>query len=96
MVDIEQTRPIGASFTFDKEWTRAFPERLVYDVGARVYQAVRANEFETVEMPRSYGRLYHHYGGLSWIPLQGRRGKKKAADLATISSRLKRLRSSQA
>jgi glycosyltransferase involved in cell wall biosynthesis len=96
MVDVEQTRSIGASFTFDKEWAQTFPERLVYDVGARVYQAVRANGFETVEMPRSYGRLYHHYGGLSWIPTRGRRGEKKTADLAAISARLKRLRASQA
>jgi hypothetical protein len=43
-------------------------------------------------MPSEFRSKYRHYGGLSWLPWKGRRGVRKALDLATIHIRLALLR----
>jgi hypothetical protein len=92
MIDPSQTRAIPVGFGFQKEETDRVPEgMIVYDVGSVFFRRVSAAGLTWVEMPASYRRKFHHYGGLSWIPLRGRRGRKKARDLITVERRLQRI-----
>ena len=89
MIDPKQTSTVAVGFGFQKEETDRVPEgMIVYDVGSVFFRRITAAGLPWVVMPPSYRRKFHHYGGLSWIPLQGRRGRKKARDLVTVERRL--------
>lgn len=90
LLDVPQTRVVDASFAFDKEWSDAFPERLVHDVGARFYREARERGLHAVQLPRSFARYYRHYAGLSW-----RRQEPPARIAAMLTARLERLRLAQ-
>jgi hypothetical protein len=94
LFDVPRVRSLGASFSFTKDEDADVPEGvIVYDVGGQVYRAVLNAGFCAYEMPRAYGRKYHHYGGLSWIDDAGARGRKKERDLLTVADHLREWRS---
>jgi hypothetical protein len=68
---------------------------LVEDVGAAFHAEAVRRGANTVALPRRFRRLYHHYGGLSWIPSGGARGRKKARDDRVVARRLRLLRVAQ-
>jgi len=87
LYDVHKVRSLAMSFSFTKDEEADVPEGIiVYDVGADVYRAVIAAGLRAYEMPRAYGRKYHHYGGLSWVVDPGARGRKKERDLLTAVS----------
>jgi hypothetical protein len=94
LYDVPKVRSLGTSFAFTKDEEADVPERIiVYDVGAEVYRAVLDADLRPYEMPRAYGRKYHHYGGLSWVVDSGARGRKKERDLLRVAAHLRRWRS---
>jgi hypothetical protein len=93
LVDVAQARAVPTSFAFAAEETDAVPEGVIaYDTGGRLLADAREAGLGVVAMDRAFRRCYRHYGGLSWIPLEGRRGRSKARDLAVVERRLERLR----
>lgn len=92
LVDPGQVAPIGIGFGFHSELA-AIPEGvLAFDVGGALHRALERQGLLVAAMPPSYSRAYHHYGGLSWVPLRGWRGLKKRRDLVVVRRRLRRLR----
>jgi hypothetical protein len=93
LVDRAQVAGLPVSFAFHAEETASVPEGLaLYDVGGRLHQDLCARDLRCISMPRPFRRRYRHYGGLSWVPLDGRRGRRKARDLATVERHLTRMR----
>ena len=93
MVDTRSTASVPVGFGFHKVETDAVPEGMViWEVGGRFFEHVRASGLPWVVMPASYRRKFHHYGGLSWIPLDGERGRKKLRDLSTVRRHVERYR----
>jgi len=93
LVDSQRTAGISESFSAQKEITDAVPEGLiVYDVGARFFHSAVEQGFRCVEMPEEFRPAFHHYSGLSWVKMKGRRGLKMRRDLWTLSRHLRRLR----
>lgn len=85
---VESAR-LEASFAERNDVTDDFPEGVVTeDVGGVVFRAARDEGLQWHVMPRGYRRSYRHYSGLSWIPVEGERGEKKARDLRLVVSRL--------
>jgi hypothetical protein len=94
MYDVPKVRSLGTSFAFTKDEEADVPEGIiVFDVGGEVYRAVLDAGLRAYEMPRAYGRKYHHYGGLSWVEDPGARGRKKERDLLTVAGHLRQWRS---
>jgi hypothetical protein len=94
LYDADKVRSLGTSFSFTKDEEADVAEGIiVYDVGAEVYGAVLNAGLRAYEMPRAYGRKYHHYGGLSWVVNPGARGRKKDRDLLTVAGHLQEWRS---
>ena len=93
LIDSERTADIPESFCFHKEETDAVPEGVIsYDVGAWFLHRVVERGGLCVEMPPDFRRAFHHYGGLSWVRVGGRRGLKMRRDLWRVSRHLRRLR----
>jgi hypothetical protein len=96
MLDVTKTARLTASFGFAKEETDRVPEGLIgYDVGAMFFRAVKESGLSWTQMPEEYRCRYHHYGGLSWVSLNGSRGLKKWRDQRTVRRHLTTLRTSQ-
>jgi hypothetical protein len=94
LYDVHRIRSLRTSFSFTKDEEADVPEGIiVYDVGGEVYRAVLDARLRAYEMPRAYGRKYHHYGGLSWVIDLGARGRKKERDLQTVKAHLQEWRS---
>jgi glycosyltransferase involved in cell wall biosynthesis len=91
MIDIRKTVSIPVSFAFHKQETPLPEGLIVWDVGGWFFEQVKAASLNWVVMPDSFRRKFHHYGGLSWIPIAGRRGHKKLRDLQTVERRLRGL-----
>jgi hypothetical protein len=88
----------GIRASFAEVWTEtaSVPEGiLVHDVAAAFYGSVVARGAKCAALPRSFRRRYHHYGGLSWIPAEGPRGRKKRRDERVTARRLRLLRVAQ-
>lgn len=84
--------------SFAEVWTETsdVPEGLlVEDVGAAFSAESSRGGAHRTKLPKSFGRHYHHYGGLSWIPSGGWRGRKKDRDESVVSRRLRLLRIAQ-
>ena len=93
LVDRAQVAGLPVSFAFDAEETDSVPEGLLlYDVGGRLYLDLCARGLRCVCMPSGFRRRYRHYGGMSWVPPDGRRGRRKARDLERVERRLARMR----
>jgi glycosyltransferase involved in cell wall biosynthesis len=96
MVDPAAVRNVPTSFAFCAEETDAVPEGIIaFDVGACFYRDVTRMGLRTVVMPRRFCGSFHHYGGLSWLPSEGQRSRRKAADLRVVARHLQRLRDRQ-
>jgi hypothetical protein len=92
MLDVRKTAGVPVGFGFHKVETDAVAEGLlIFDVGAWFFQHLTTAGLRWEVMPDSYRRKFHHYGGLSWIPLKGERGRRKLRDLQTVRRRLRRL-----
>ena len=92
LMDSEQTAELRSSFAVS--YVPATPDSsppIIYDVGASLFYEAVGCGLRTVALPRSYKRHFHHYGGLSWLPLSGPRGEKKARDQRTVKRRLRHL-----
>ena len=94
LVDVEQTREVDVSFQWYSEQTDRVPEGVVgWDTGGRFLEELDQRGLRIAAMPRSYQRCYHHYGGMSWIPLDaGHRGRQKELDLMRVRRHLARVR----
>lgn len=91
LVDVAMVRALGATFAFHLD--DSHPDDVVaMDVGGSLFRDVVAGGLPWRVMPASFGDSYHHYGGLSWVPLKGRRGLKKRRDLLVVRRRLLRAR----
>jgi glycosyltransferase involved in cell wall biosynthesis len=90
LVRVAPVRALGISFGVAVEEPAAVPEGVVlYDVGGRLFQEAVSQGLSWAEMPERYRRrLYQHFGGLSWLPTEGRRGRKKLRDLRRVERRL--------
>ena len=85
LVDTRQVRSLATSFDLRAEIDPEVPEGLLfYDVGAWLFRAVDGAGLPWAVMPPSYRSAYHHYGGLSWIRIRGRRGLRKLYDLGRV------------
>lgn len=92
LLDVRKVRPLELSFAYQLE-KADIPEGIVaFDIGGGLYRSLDFSGQTCRLMPESYRSAYHHYGGLSWIPLTGRRGLKKRRDLVMVKYRLNRLR----
>ncbi|GAC1365165.1 MAG: hypothetical protein NVSMB32_08430 [Actinomycetota bacterium] len=92
-IDVAKVKALGTSFAFRAEETSAVPEGLIaYDVGAWLLRALETAGHSFAVMDEAYRKKFHHYGGLSWLPLQGRRGRRKTRDLRRIDRKLQKLR----
>lgn len=93
LVDTELTAGLSETLCFHGEETDAVPEgRISYDVGALFFHRAVERGCRWVEMPAEFQAAYHHFGGLSWIEMKGRRGFKMRRDLWKVSRQLRRLR----
>lgn len=93
MIDCQQTASLQSSFAETRsETVPPSPFIIVRDVGAAFSEEASQLGMRMLAMPPTYRRLYHHYGGLSWLPDRGRRGDKKLRDMRVIKRRLQRLR----
>ena len=93
MIDQRQTDDIMSSFGV--EYTNrdsAVGLPIIRDVGTAFFEEATRRRLSALAMPASYGRMYHHYGGLSWLPSTGRRGHKKLRDQRVVSRRLGQMR----
>jgi glycosyltransferase involved in cell wall biosynthesis len=96
MVDLAAIRDVQTSFAFHAEETDAVPEGVIaFDVGACFYRDLTRMGLRTVVMPRSFGASFHHYGGLSWLPEESQRSRRKSSDLRIVARHLQRLRARQ-
>lgn len=68
---------------------------VAHDVGAVLHSEAVERGLQVSAMPRGYRRLYHHYGGLSWLPTTGGRGNKKLRDQRVVQRRLRLLTRAQ-
>lgn len=93
MVDAARIREIATGFGFTKVDPAEVPEgMLLLDVGAALQREIEARDLGFRVMPAEFRRAYVHFGGLSWIPIRGRRGLKKLRDLLSVRLRLLRVR----
>lgn len=88
LVDVKLARGLDTGFGFSSELADVPEEVLAYDVGGVFYRRLEQEGHRIVAMPPPYHRVYRHYGGLSWVPLKGRRGLKKRRDLMEVCCRL--------
>lgn len=88
LLHVEKIRAIGASFAFRLDTGTGSDIPIAMDVGGHLFREVQASGIAWALMPDSFNGAYHHYGGLSWVPLRGRRGLKKVRDLLTVKRRL--------
>lgn len=96
LVDVEAVWGQEASFGFRAEETTDVPEGIIaYDVGAWLLRTLASRGFIWTCMPLSYHKTFRHYGGLSWLPIHGRAGRRKRRALRRINRRLGRLRRRQ-
>lgn len=92
MLDRRQTAAVTTSFLYDEFASDEVSEgRIAYDVGARFFESLVERGLLVHEMPRRHRRRWHHYAGMSWVPLDGLRGRKKQRDLRVACARLGRL-----
>jgi hypothetical protein len=92
MLHRELTAPVSTSFLYEEFVSGEVPEgRIAYDVGARFCESLVERGHVLHEMPRRHRRTWHHYAGMSWVPLDGPRGRKKQRDLRVARARLSRL-----
>jgi glycosyltransferase involved in cell wall biosynthesis len=92
LIDTKQVVPLGASFAYRLERGTQPDDLAAFDVGGWLFRQVEDAGLRWRVMPRAFQRSYHHYGGLSWVPLKGRRGLKKRRDLVEVHLRLLRAR----
>jgi len=93
LVDSEKARSVGASFAPLAAQNDPRPDAVTsYDVGALFFRRLQDAGLHWAEMPRSFLAKVHHYGGLSWKPLSGRKGAKQIAKIVIVRWRLMRLR----
>ena len=93
MIDQRQTHHLVSSFAVkysNRNSSVGLP--VIRDVGTAFFEEATRRGLPTLAMPLSYRRMYHHYGGLSWLPTTGRRGQKKLRDQRVVSRRLRQLR----
>jgi len=88
LIDAEQTSELRSSFAVTYPET----EPIIHDVGAAFFHEAVDRGLSTLALPPSFRRCYHHYGGLSWLPVTGPRGQKKLRDQRTVERRLRHLR----
>ncbi len=88
MVHASQAEELGTSFAFQSEEATVPEGLLAFDVGGAIFKRATDSGLLCTVMPISYRSCYHHYGGLSWLPLRGRRGLKKVIDLFIVRLRL--------
>ncbi len=92
LIDSEQTSDLRSSFAVAYvSATPASSAPIIYDVGASFFHEAVDRDLLTLALPPSYRRHFHHYGGMSWMPLNGPRGQKKARDQRTVERRLRHL-----
>lgn len=92
LLDVRQTSTLGIGFGFHSELADIPEEVLAFDVGGAFYRELERCGLPITIMPAYFTDAYRHYGGLSWVPLRGRRGLKKARDLCAVRYRLWRRR----
>ncbi len=86
LVDVPKVRACGASFAVQTEVCTG--NIVGFDVGGKVFREAQRAHLNCVMMPSLYRASYHHYGGLSWLPLTGRRGLRKRQALIEVQLRL--------
>lgn len=92
MIDPKQLSTLQSDFGEKQSETAPVSNSLIVrDVGAALFEEASQRGLHTLAMPTSYRRLYHHYGGLSWLPTTGSRGRKKIRDQRVVERRLRRL-----
>jgi len=92
----DSVESVEASFEEVRTETTSAPSGLlVEDVGAAFYAEALRRQTAVSCLPRAFRRTYHHYGGLSWIPSGGSRGRKKDRDERVVARRLRLLRVAQ-
>ncbi|MGI8711005.1 MAG: glycosyltransferase family 2 protein [Acidimicrobiales bacterium] len=93
LIDAKLVSAVRAGFTeTHSETVPASPTLIVRDVGSAFFEEAIQHDLHTLKMPSSYRRVYHHYGGLSWLPTTGARGRKKLRDERVVKRRLEGMR----
>ena len=92
LVDVVQLRRLGTTFAFLLEQADRPEDVVAFDVGGALFRDVVSAGLTWALMPGPFREAYHHYGGLSWVPLKGRRGLKKRRDLILVKVRLRAAR----
>jgi hypothetical protein len=93
LIDPKKTSAIPVGFGFHKEETDAVAEGvIVWEVAGRFFEHLKAEGLNWAILPPSFQRKFHHYAGLSWIPADGERRRRKLRDLASVDRRLARAR----
>ena len=93
LVDPAVVAGLGVSFAFHAE--QELDGTVAYDTAGWLFRELAGRGLRWAAMPPEFASAYHHYGGLSWIPLAGRRGWRKRRDLVVVRRRLRRLRRAQ-
>lgn len=88
LIEAPSVSPLGVSFAVYLEPDEDNTCCDGFDVGGALFRAVQRAGLRWSIMPAAYGASYHHYGGLSWLPLKGRRGARKALDLFAVRYQL--------
>lgn len=92
LVDVPQVAALATGFGFHSEPAEIHESLIAFDVGGALHRMAQVRGLRVLSMPATFGDAYHHYGGLSWIPLRGRRGVKKVRDRCVVRCRLWRWR----
>lgn len=88
LLDVRQASRLGTGFGFYSELADIPEEVLAFDVGGALFRQLERRGLPVAIMSPHFADAYHHYGGLSWVPLRGRRGLRKARDLCAVRYRL--------